>query len=153
MSCDVAQNSDCKHRLLLLGSCRLLWRKRSPPAGRQMDLWTWKGGFFNFRFYLKDNCFTVSISAIHQYESAIGVHRSPPSWAFLHPFPPLQVITEPQLEFPESSSKYIWERICFHAALSICLTLSFLPPPLSIVCSLCLHLHCCPEIASSVPSF
>ena len=36
----------------------------------------------------------VLVSAIHQYESAIGVHMSPPSWTS---FPPLYVVTELKL--------------------------------------------------------
>ena len=51
----------------------------------------------------------VLVSAIHQHESDIGIHMPPPSSTSLPPptpSPPLQVVTEPWFEFPESYSKF-----------------------------------------------
>ena len=50
---------------------------------------------------------------------------------------------------------YIWQCICFHAALSICSTRfpAALPTPCLKVCSLRLHLLCCPASRFISPSF
>ena len=55
--------------------------------------------FKNFFFVLEDNCFTILwwFFAIHQHESATGIHMSPPSWTSL---PPLEVIAEDRLWTP-----------------------------------------------------
>ena len=81
---------------------------------------------------------------MHQHESALGIHVSPPSH-----FPLLQVVTEHQA----------WAvRIIQHIStgyLIFCMVMSVFPrahsvlPPFSFqpcpqVCSLRLHLHCCP---------
>ena len=51
---------------------------------------------------------TVLVSAIHQHESAIGIHMSPRSSASPtpHPIPSFQVVTEHQFELLESYSKF-----------------------------------------------
>ena len=50
----------------------------------------------------------VLVSAIHQHESAIGIHMSPRSSASPtpHPIPSIQVVTEHQFELLESYSKF-----------------------------------------------
>ena len=45
------------------------------------------------------------VSAKHHHESAIGIPMSFPSSSQLTLYP-LQVVTEPQFEFPESHSKF-----------------------------------------------
>ena len=45
------------------------------------------------------------VSALYQLKSAIGILMSPPSWT-PHPIPPLYVLTEHQVELPESYSKF-----------------------------------------------
>ena len=62
------------------------------------------------------------VSAVHQHESAIGIHMSPPS---LPPIPPLWVVTEHQIELPELHQQLltgylfcIWYCICFSATLN-----------------------------------
>ena len=44
-----------------------------------------KSFLFHFYFYWEDNYNIVLVSAIHQYESAIDIHKSPPSWTPLQP--------------------------------------------------------------------
>ena len=61
--------------------------------------WLWlcfKIFIFNWRIIIY--CI-VMISAIHQQESIIGIHMSPPSWISL-PIPPLSVVTEYRLWDP-----------------------------------------------------
>ena len=81
------------------------------------------------------------ISATHQHEVAIDVHTSPPSWTPSHlpSFPtPLgcyRALVWVPWVLEQISIGYLfhtWQCICFRAALSTHLTLSFLPLPLSI---------------------
>ena len=88
------------------------------------------------------------VSAIHQHESATGIHMFPPSTSL--PIPPLSLVTEHQLwvpcviqQIPTGYLLYIWQWICFSATLSNHPTFS-LPALCPKVCSLCLYLHCCP---------
>lgn len=94
-------------------------------------------------------------SVDHQHESAIGMRVSPPSWnslPSLSPHPTPQVVTEPQSEFPESSSKFPWAiyvtygNVCFRVTLSLHSTLSFLSPTPTVsgaVLYVCLHPFLC----------
>ena len=79
------------------------------------------------------------VSAKHQHESAIGIYiyplpLEPPSHS-TPPIPPLWVVTEPQLEFLGSHSKFplaiyfTYGNVGFHITLYINPTLSFLPLP------------------------
>ena len=61
--------------------------------------WLWhcfKIFIFNWRIIIYS---IVMISAIHQHESTIGIHMSPPSWTSL-PIPPFLVVTEYRLWDP-----------------------------------------------------
>ena len=84
------------------------------------------------------------ISATHQHELATGVYMSP----LLDPcslcFPPLQVVTEPQFEFPETYSKFplaiyfIYGNVSFHVTYSFHTSHPLLPCPQvcnSILCT------------------
>ena len=93
------------------------------------------------------------ISVTHQHELAIGVHTSSPFWISLPPPTPSHPSRLSQSPSLGSLSHiahshwlpiYICWCICFHAALSIHPTLSFLPLTLVRKCSLCLCLHGCP---------
>ena len=73
-------------------------------------------------------------SAVQQCDKAVTVHISPPSWAFLSPYPHPTPSRSSQstklsslciLQFPTSYLFYIWSCICFSAILSICPTFSF----------------------------
>ena len=74
---------------------------------------------------MKDNSFTVLIPAIGQQELATGVHMSPPSH-----FSPLWVVTERVTQEITTGIYFMNGNVCFHAALSIHLTLSSLPAAL-----------------------
>ena len=83
----------------------------------------------------------------HRYTYVSSLLNLPPTSC---PFLPVQVVTEPQFEFPESHSKspwpslYIWKCACILAALSITSPSPSSPQPLPIsLSSLCLHLHYC----------
>ena len=82
------------------------------------------------------------VFAIHQHESAIGIHTSPPSWISLPPHPtPLDcdraLVWVPWVTqyIPTGYLFYIWQCVCFHAAFSIRPTLSVLHTMhISLVC-------------------
>ena len=99
----------------------------------------------------------VMISAIHQWQkpSAISILMSPPSKTSL---PPLQVVTEHQLWFPMSYNKFplapmlhmaLYMFQCYSLKSSHLLPLQLCPK----ICSLCLHLHCCPISVSSFEDY
>ena len=85
----------------------------------------------------------VLVSAIHQHESTIGLTcvlsvLNLPSIS--HPFPLLQVVTEPQFEFPESYSKFPLVIYFTHGGVYAFMLISpFIPPttffssPMSII--------------------
>ena len=91
-------------------------------------------------------------SAIHQHESAISIHMSPPSRTSL----PLSTLSHPLgcHRVPDLSSLH--HRANFHWLFVLnmvmykfpcyCLNLSnhLLPTLCPQVCSPCVHLHCCP---------
>ena len=97
----------------------------------------------------------VLTSAVHQHESAIGVHVFPPSLNSLPPPTPSYPygLSEPQFAFPESFSKVplvIYFIHCVvHASMLLCPFISPSPPPLTLLpgsislFSCPLH-HCCP---------
>ena len=90
------------------------------------------------------------VSAIHQHESALGIHMSPPSWtSHLSLLPTLlgchrALVWAPWViqKVPSGYRFYMRWCICFHVASSIRPILSF-PTLCSHVSSLCLCLHCC----------
>ena len=75
------------------------------------------------------------VSAIHQHESTIGIHMSPPPWTLLPSPTTLHPLGYHRacFELPKSCSKFplviyfAYGSVCFHAALSICRTFSFPP--------------------------
>ena len=87
------------------------------------------------------------VSAIHQYESALGIHMPPPT---SHPIPPLGVVTGPWVEHPASHSRFPLVLSILHMVVYIfpCSPLSssnhLLPLLRPQFFSLCLHLHRCP---------
>ena len=90
----------------------------------------------------------VLVSAVHQHKSAVDpLSLEPPS----HPDPmlPLWVVTEHWSGFPESDSK-LPLALCFpyssvHASVLLSPFVHALLPLLCPqLCTLCLHLHCCP---------
>ena len=97
----------------------------------------------------------------HQQESAIGTPMSPPSWTSLpSPSPsPLQPVTEPLFEFPESHCKFPLAIYFTHGIVNFYVTLS-IHLPFSLLSSHCAHwsvLYICFSLAalkinSSVPS-
>ena len=85
-------------------------------------------------------------------ESTINIQLFPPSWTSI-PTPtsshPSRLSQSTSLSSMSQSANsywlfYIWQCICFHATLSIHPTFSF-PTLCPQICSLCLHLHCCPQ--------
>ena len=51
-------------------------------------------------YFLFCNCYNVVlVSAVQQYESAIIIHISPPSWACL-PSPPTPAVQQPLISYP-----------------------------------------------------
>ena len=93
----------------------------------------------------------VLVSAVPQHESALCVHRSPPSWAsfpLTAPTPPLRVITEPRAERFVLYSNF--PLAIFRMLMYICQWYSFyfFPPLFPLLCpptySLCLRLYSCP---------
>ena len=101
--------------------------------------------FFKKNLFLIERqlfCNIVLVSAIHQYESTIGLHKSPPSWPSLLPphRTPLGCYEVPVWapwviqQIPPGCLFYIWWCMCFHDTVSICPTFSF--PSCPQVCSL-----------------
>ena len=93
----------------------------------------------------------VLVSAIHQHESAIGIHMSPPSWPSLLPpttSQPSKLSQSPGLSSLSHTANSHWLSI-LHVILYMFPCYSFhsshplLSLPESQVCSLCLNLHCC----------
>jgi len=91
------------------------------------------------------------ISAIHQYELAIGIYalsllKLPPT-SPSHP----SRLSEFWVELPVSYRKFslaicfTYGCVYFNAILSICLILSFPCHNREQICSLCLCFYCCPE--------
>ena len=87
---------------------------------------------------MDDNYNILMVFAIHQYESAIGIHVSPPSWTSWTtprtslPTSSLWVVTEHQLWVPCFMHQtctghlfYIWSCTCYTAILSNHPTLTF----------------------------
>ena len=68
------------------------------------------------------------VSAIHQYELAIGIHMSPPSWTSLPPPTPLGCYRRPSLSSLSHTANVHWLPIC-----------------------LVLHMLSCPYLYSSYP--
>ena len=72
----------------------------------------------------------VLVSAIHQHESAIGMHVSLPPWTSLPPhIPPLLVVTEHQTELPVLYSNFPLA-IILHMVMDThqCYSSQFIPP-------------------------
>ena len=115
------------HMVIYMFQCYSLTSSHShllPQSPKVCSIWfifNWRKLFHNI----------VLASAIQQHKSAIDIHVSPPS----HPF---KLSQSPSLSSLSHIAKcigylfYIWQRICIHATLSNHLTLSLLPPPLSI---------------------
>ena len=92
------------------------------------------------------------VSAIHPYESAIGIHMSPPSWIFSL----LSALSHPSrlsqttgFELPMSYSRFPLAIYCTYGNAYVSLLLSNsshppLPPQSPQVWFLCLCLHSCP---------
>ena len=104
----------------------------------------WKNYLFLIGGYLLYNI--VLISAMHQHESAIGIHISPPSWTSLSPPTTSHTlgghrrmvwVPVSYRKFPLAISKCLY----FHATFSIHPILS--SPTVSASAVLFLHLHCC----------
>ena len=79
---------------------------------------SWGNLFFKYIIFFKKNLilfiyfliegwllYRISFSAKYQHESEIGIHVSPPFWTSLL-ISPVQVVTEPLFEFPETNSKF-----------------------------------------------
>ena len=89
-------------------------------------------------------------SATHQYESAIGIHVSPPSWIYLPlpivPNPPrLSQGMEPSSLHHTANSRWLsilHVLMCMFQCYSLNLSHPLRPPLHSQVCSLSLWLHC-----------
>ena len=115
-------------------------------------MWLLNLVFFFFYYW---RVVALLASAIHQHESATGIHMSPPSWILptpiSHPTPALWDVTQHWVELSASDNKFplavylTYDNIYirFQAILSIHPTLSF-PALCPQVCSLCLCLHSCP---------
>ena len=93
------------------------------------------------------------LSAIHQHESAIGVHVPPSSKTSLLLPSPSHSSRLPQttsFRLPVSRSKFLLAIYSTYGNIYVSVLLSLkssllLSPPLCLkVYSLCLHLHCCP---------
>ena len=89
---------------------------------------------FLFYFKLEDNYYVVLVSAIHQHESATGIHMSLLSWTSLPP--------TSHLSYPSRLSSWLsvlpFICVCFLATLPIHPTLSF-PFPICL-CVYTVHL-------------
>ena len=78
------------------------------------------------------------VSAIHQHESAIGTHLSPPSWTSLPPptpSHPSRLSPSPRSELPASHSKFprpSISRAVMH--MSQCYSCNAFPPLLLLLC-------------------
>ena len=101
---------------------------------------------------LRTHAHIALVPAIHQRESAIGIHRPPPSGTSLAPPIPSHPSRLPQstgFQFPVSYSKFLLA-ICFtYGTGYVSMLLSqFMPPSpfptVSTICSLCLCLYCFP---------
>ena len=93
---------------------------------------------FNWRIIALQN-FVVFLSYINKNQPQVYPCALPPKPPSHHsPYPTLLDVTEPLFEFPESYSKFplaiyfTYGVVNFHVTLSIHLTLSILPSPMSI---------------------
>ena len=103
------------------------------------------------------------IFVIHQHELTIGVHMSPSLWISFpspvhsHPSRLLQSPSLSSLNHTANShwvSIYLGQCICFHATLSIHLTISFFSPILVYKSVLCISIFIAAlRTGSSIPSF
>jgi len=96
----------------------------------------------------------VMVSAIHQYESAIGIHMSPPTRTFLPPHSNLPGYDRAPHWAPcMSYSKYALANSTDGRYMFQCDIHSFWPfhtPLCPQICSLCLCLYCCPAKISTI---
>ena len=104
---------------------------------------------------MKDYCFTEScgfLSYINKNEPWVHSCPHPPDPpSHLPPHPNLQPVTESLFEFPKSYGKFPWAIYFTYGIVNFHVTPSHISPSpssptrMSMVCSLCLFLHCCPE--------
>ena len=91
--------------------------------------------FFKFYFQLEDNCFTILwCTTIHQHESIIGIHMSPPSWTSLPPPSPFhhsRLSQSSGFGFPVSYSKFPLAILFTYGHVYILILLSQVIPPSS----------------------
>ena len=113
---------------------------------------------FHFYFFNLINLFLIGgwllynislVSAIHQHESAIGIHMSPPCWNTLPSSHPSVMLQSPSLNSMSHTGNshwltFLWWCICLNASLSNCPTHPLFPSMCPQVCSLCPYHHCCP---------
>ena len=94
--------------------------------------------FFNWRIIALQCCIDFCHTSTWIRHRCTYVPSFLNLWPTSQPFPPLDVVTEPWFEFPESYSKFplalyfTYGNVSFHVTLFIHLILSLLPSPVSI---------------------
>ena len=91
------------------------------------------------------------VSALHKYESAIGIHMSPPSWMYLPPYAPphpSRLSQSPGWSSLSHAANSPWLSIlrmvmCMFACYSLG-SPHLLFPPIVPTSLFCVCLHCCP---------
>ena len=94
----------------------------------------------------------VLLSAIHQHESVMSIHMSPPLWTSphnLHPIPPLYIVTEHLVYLSVLCSSFPLVSCFIYGDVYVSMLLSQFvwPSPAPLCpqfCSSCLHLLCSP---------
>ena len=101
------------------------------------------------------------VSAIHQHESATGIHMSPPSWTSLSPLTlsySSRLSQSTGFEFPVSYRKFplaiylTYGNVYFNATLSICPTLSIPHCVHKSVFSVCIFIAAAAKLRQLCPT-